>query len=91
MTRVTRITNRPQPGPLPRPLALGAAAISEVAAGIFGTRPRISVDEARFTTSGFRVDGGHASSVLGLEYTPMARYLPPVVASYKNVARAMTA
>jgi dihydroflavonol-4-reductase len=91
MTRVTRLVNRPQPGAFPRPFALGAAAISEAAAGIFGTRPRLSVDEARFTTSGFRVDGGHASSVLGLEYTPMARYLPPVVASYRSVAQRMTA
>jgi hypothetical protein len=49
------------------------------------------VDEARFTTSGFRVDGGHASVALGLEYTPMARYLPPVVASYRNVALRMSA
>lgn len=91
MSRVTRLVNRAQPGSFPRPVALGAAAMAEAAAGIFGTRPRLSVDEARFTTSGFRVDGGHASSVLGLEYTPMARYLPPVVASYRNIARHLTA
>jgi dihydroflavonol-4-reductase len=91
MTRVTKLANRPRPGALPRPLAIGTAAMSEAAAGIMGTRPRYPVDEARFTTSGFRVDGGHASAALGLEYTPMAHYLPPVVASYKSVALRMSA
>jgi nucleoside-diphosphate-sugar epimerase len=91
MTRVTKLANRPNPGALPRPLAIGSAALSEAAAGLLGTRPRYSVDEARFATSGFRVDGGHASAALGLEYTPMARYLPPVVASYRSVALRMSA
>jgi hypothetical protein len=91
MARVTKLANRPRPAVLPRPLAIGTAALSEAASGILGRRPGFSVDEARFTTSGFRVDGGHASVALGLEYTPMARYLPPVVASYRNVALRMSA
>lgn len=90
MTRVAKLASRPQPAVLPRPLAIGSAALSEAVSGILGKRPRFSVDEARFTTSGFRVDGGHASVALGLEYTPMARYLPPVVASYRNVALRMS-
>jgi nucleoside-diphosphate-sugar epimerase len=91
MARVTKLANRPRPAVLPRPLAIGTAALSEAASGILGRRPGFSVDEARFTTSGFRVDGGHASVARGLESTPMARHLPPVVASYRNVALRMSA
>lgn len=86
MTRVTKLAHQAVPRTFPKPLALGMATLSEAASGIFGGRPHLPVDEARFTTSGFRVDGAHASTALGLEYTPMSRYLPPVVASYRNVA-----
>lgn len=91
MSRVTRLAHQSMPGALPKPIALGAAFVSEAAASVFGRRPRLSVDEARFTTTGFRVDGAHASAALGLEYTPMARYLPPVVAGYRNIASRITA
>jgi dihydroflavonol-4-reductase len=86
MSLVTRLARQPRPQTLPPPLALGAAALSSATASLLGGRPHISLDEARFTNTGFQVDGEHACHSLGLEYTPMSRYLPPVVASYKRVA-----
>jgi hypothetical protein len=42
------------------------------------------MDEARFLTNGFSVDGTHASSELGLDYTPASRYITAVVSTYQN-------
>ncbi|MBX6333598.1 MAG: hypothetical protein IRY91_17265, partial [Gemmatimonadaceae bacterium] len=68
-------------------LAVGTAALSSALATFTRTRPRISLEEARFTTTGFVVDGSHACHALGLEYTPVARYLPGVVASYRRAGK----
>jgi dihydroflavonol-4-reductase len=86
MTFVTRLARSPGPATLPTPITLSAAALSSATARLFGGRPRVPLDEARFVTTGFQVDGSHACHALGLEYTPMKRYLPPIVASYKRVA-----
>jgi dihydroflavonol-4-reductase len=83
LSRVTRIAGRSAPHPMPWIAAHGAAALSTAASAVLGGRPRVSMDEARFVTNGFRVDGTHACTALGLEYTPMNRYLPSVVASYR--------
>lgn len=88
LTRVAKLTGRSAPAAIPARLALGAAALSSTAAALFGGRPRLSFDEARFAAAGCRVDGTHACISLGLEYTPLTRYLPSVVASYRaGVAR----
>lgn len=91
LARVAKLANRPMPRTLSKPAALGAAALSSVAAGVFGGRPYLSMDEARFLSNGFRVDGTHACSALGLEYTPMAEYLPSVVASYRSAVKRFAA
>lgn len=88
--RVTKIAGQPAPAALPKRLTMGAAALSSAAAAIFGGRPRLPMDEARFTSTGFRVDGTHACLALGLEYTPVGRYLPAIVASYRGAARLAT-
>lgn len=85
--RVTKIAGQAAPASSPQRLTMGAAALSTAAAKIFGGRPRLPMDEARFSTCGFRVDGTHACLALGLEYTPVGRYLPPIVASYRAAAR----
>jgi nucleoside-diphosphate-sugar epimerase len=86
MSLVTKYSRQPRPQSLPPSLTFGAAALSSAAAKLLGGRPHVPLDEARFTTTGFQVDGAHAAHALGLEYTPMSRYLPPIVASYKRVA-----
>ena len=87
LKRVARNSGRTAPAPLPPQLALGSAMIATALAAPFGTRPRISRDEARFAATGFRVDGQHAVTELGVEYTPMFRYLPALVRSYQSAER----
>jgi hypothetical protein len=66
------------------------AALATALAAPFGQRPRLALDEARFLTSGFRVDGTHASSELGLEYTPASRYINAVVNTYQSALNRFT-
>jgi nucleoside-diphosphate-sugar epimerase len=91
MTRVTKVAGQPAPKTLPNWFTTTSATFSTGTASLFGGRPRLPLDEARFATSGFRVDGSHACAALGLEYTPMARYLPAIVSSYRGSARVLAA
>jgi dihydroflavonol-4-reductase len=91
MTRVAKVSGKSAPGITPNWITTASATFSTAAASLFGGRPRVSLDEARFATSGFRVDGSHASAALGLEYTPMARYLPNIISSYRASARLLAA
>lgn len=91
MARVTKIAGQPAPVVAPHWLSTTTATLSTATSALLGGRPRFPLDEARFATSGFRVDGTHACASLGIEYTPMARYLPAVVSSYKAVARSLAA
>jgi len=87
MSRVTKLAGQAAPQPAPRWLTTTSATLSTAASGLFGGRPRLSMDEARFARAGFRVDGSHACTALGLEYTPMTRYLPAIVSSYRAATR----
>ena len=42
---------------------------------------------SRFLTKGFKVDGTHASSELGLDYTPASRYITAVVSTSRKPRR----
>jgi dihydroflavonol-4-reductase len=83
LTIASRLAKRTPPMPLPSIVAHSGAAISTILAAGSRTRPRLSRDEARFGAIGFNVDGSHARESLELEYTPVARYLPGVVESYR--------
>jgi dihydroflavonol-4-reductase len=83
LERIAMLAGNRAPSAMPAWLAWGNAAASEVIARPFGRRPPITLEEARFATTGFRVDGSHASEHLGLRYTPIGSYLPPVVNSYR--------
>jgi dihydroflavonol-4-reductase len=87
MSRVTKLSGRSAPMPRPRTLTLGVAALSTAVARVSGSRPAISMDEARFSGTGFHVDGTHACETLGVRYTPIGRYLPPIVASYRSALK----
>jgi len=65
-------------------LALGEAALATVLARPFGRRPRFAVDEMRFLSAGFHVDGSLAAEELDFEYTPASRYMPGLVKSYRQ-------
>ena len=84
MSRVAARARKKSPRALPRQLAMSEAALSTALAAPFGQRPRLAMDEARFLTNGFSVDGTHASSELGLDYTPASRYITAVVSTYQN-------
>lgn len=71
-----------RPLPLPRAAAMAMAAVGAPLARIERRRPALPMDEARFISTGLRVDGYDAAPVLGCEYTPMGEYLPAVVGSY---------
>ncbi len=88
---VARIARQSPPMLLPRPIALARAFASTAFAAPLQRRPAVSVDEARFVTTGFRADGSRASTELGLDYTPMARYLPPLVDSYRRALQRFAA
>ena len=87
LERVAFLGEAPPPRTLPRRFANGSAALSTVLAVRRGARPALSRDEARFVTTGFRVDGSHATRELGVQYTPMSSYLPATVQSYRNANR----
>lgn len=87
LKRVARNSGRAAPAPLPPAVANGVAMIATALAAPLGARPRLSRDEARFAAAGFRVDGDHAAHELGMEYTPMFRYLPGLVRSYQSAER----
>ena len=74
------------PRAYPAPLAMGEAALATAVGRAFNRRPRLTVDEARFLSSGFTVDGRRAAAALDLEYTPLVRYLPTLVSSYQQAA-----
>lgn len=87
LKRVARNSGRTAPARLPARFANAGAMIATALAAPFGLRPRLSRDEARFAATGFRVDGQHAVQELGVEYTPMFRYLPGLVRSYQSAER----
>ncbi|HJU89183.1 MAG TPA: NAD-dependent epimerase/dehydratase family protein [Gemmatimonadaceae bacterium] len=84
LSYVAKLVGRPRPYAVPRPAILGSAAISSALAATVNRRPGLSLDEARFATQGFRVDGTQVCLALGMEYTPITRWLPPMVESYKT-------
>jgi dihydroflavonol-4-reductase len=90
LTKVAVRARKKSPRALPRQLAMSEAALATALAAPFGQRPRLAMDEARFLTSGFRVDGTHASSELGLEYTPATRYINAVVNTYQSALSRFT-
>src|SRR5688500_6993879 len=83
LSRVAARARTKSPRALPKQLAMSEAALATALAAPFGQRPRLAMDEARFLTSGFSVDGTHASSELGLDYTPLSRYITAVVGTYQ--------
>ena len=90
LSRVAARARKKSPRALPQQLAMSEAALATALAAPFGQRPRLAMDEARFLTSGFRVDGTHASSELGLEYTPSSRYINAVVGTYQSALNRFT-
>jgi nucleoside-diphosphate-sugar epimerase len=90
LSRVAVHAHRRAPRALPRPLALTEAAVATVLAAPLGRRPRLALDEARFLTSGFRVDGTHATTELKFQYTPASRYLGAVVRAYESALSRFT-
>ena len=87
LSHVSRVGGRAAPVALPSPIAFGRAVLSTAMATVSRRRPRLTVDEARFVTRGFRVNGRSASASLGFEYTPVASYLPKVLESYDSASR----
>lgn len=88
--RVASLARRPPPLTLPPPIALGIGALSSALARVSGRRPVLTLPEARFLSTGFRVDARHAMHELKVTYTPMASYLPPIVDSYRQAQRRFT-
>lgn len=84
LSLVARATGHAPPRRLSPALALGGAALATAVARRLGRRPWVSADEARFAAAGCQVNGTRAMDALGLTYTPITRYLPPVVRSYRN-------
>ena len=84
LSKVARLGGKRPPLPLPRKLAVASAYIATAFGLALGKRPALSIDEARFTSIGFRADGTHAQHELGVQYTPVSKYLPLVVESYKK-------
>jgi dihydroflavonol-4-reductase len=82
LRRVARIAGRSAPAALPPSLGHLEAVIATALAAPFGRRPSISRDEARFAATGFQVNGEYDAHELGITYTPLFQYLPPVVKSY---------
>ena len=70
------------PRNVPKQLVLAEAALQSAVALSLHRRPRLSLDEARFLTNGFAVDGTHARHELGIDYTPSSRYIPALAQSY---------
>lgn len=75
------------PRVLPPKLTLAEAALRTVIARPLGRRPHLAMDEARFLSTGFAVDGTFARHELGIEYTPASRYIPQVARQYAVAAR----
>lgn len=82
LTIVAQMSDRMPPLALPSALGQLSAAVAQTVTR--GSRPRLSLDEVRFGRVGFRVDGSHARQTLEFDYTPMGRYLPGVVESYRS-------
>lgn len=87
LTRVAKLAGKAAPKPLSPRMMVARAYVSSKVAETLKRRPKISMDEGRFTSAGFRVDGLGATMELDLMYTPMSRYLPGVVASYRTAMR----
>lgn len=83
LSRIAGHARRRAPLAVPRSIALTEAAVATALAAPLGRRPRLALDEARFLTSGFRVDGSHATTELKFEYTPASRYLDAAASSYE--------
>jgi hypothetical protein len=88
---VARMAHQTPPLFMPRPLALARAFASTAIASPLQRRPALSLDEARFVTTGFRADGSRAVMDLGIDYTPIARYLPPLVDGYRRALQRFAA
>lgn len=84
LSQIAAHARRRAPRALPRTLALTEAAVATALAAPRGVRPRLALDEARFLTSGFRVDGSHATNELKFQYTPASKYLGTVAHAYQS-------
>lgn len=81
LKRVAFLGEAPPPRRISKRAGETGARLASALAG--KNRPFLPRDEARFVTTGFRVDGMHASRELGLHYTSVGSYLPPVVQNYR--------
>lgn len=84
LQRVASHVDARPPRTLPRPIAIGEAALATAIARPFHRRPMLPLDEARFLTTGFKVDGSLATEQLGVEYTPLSHYLPDIAQTYRS-------
>ena len=84
LSQVAQHARRRAPRALPRSLAMTEAAVATALAAPRRARPRLALDEARFLTSGFRVDGSHATNELKFQYTPASQYLGVVTKAYQS-------
>ena len=90
LSQVAQHAKRKAPRAVPRSLALTEAAVATAIAVPLGRRPRLALDEARFLTSGFRVDGTHATNELKFQYTPASQYLSTVARAYQSALTRFT-
>lgn len=82
--RVATLTDR-RPAKPRKPSSLETiASFSTTFATMFGKRPLLSVEEARFLSGGVKVDGSYARTEIGVKYTPLASVLPPLVNTYQR-------
>lgn len=84
MAMVARQSGHAPPRSLPAAISLGGAKLATAVAARWGRRPWVSADEARFAATGCQVNGMRAVDALGVTYTPIAKYLPSVVRSYRS-------
>ncbi len=87
LSHVARLAGQSEPQPLSPILTRASAFVSTRVATALHRRPALPLDEGRFVSTGFRVDGVEAALRLEFDYTPLSRYLPPVVASYRRAIR----
>lgn len=81
----------PPPRKLPESMVVTGAVLATALATPLRKRPRLTLDEARFLTSGCRVDGSHASTELGFAYTPASRYIPVMARDYRHALQRFSA
>jgi|SRR5215208_3726110 len=80
----------PPPRALSPRLTMAEAALATALARTTKRRPALALDEARFLTQGFKVDGSFAEHELGIEYTPASRYIPGLARDYVKAMELFT-